>query len=332
MINIAINGYGRIGKNILRALYESDHQSDIKIVAINDLGDIASLAHITKYDSTHGRFSESVAVDGDHLVINGDRIHVLSERDPAKLPWKELNVDVVHEATGFFTSKEKATLHIQAGAKKVLISAPGQNVDVTVVYGVNHQDIKPSDTIISNASCTTNCLAPLCKVLHQSIGIASGTMTTVHSYTNDQVLNDVYHKDLRRGRAAAISMIPTKTGAMEAVALVLPALAGRLDGYSVRVPTNNVSMVDLVFIAERETSVDEINALFAEAASGDFSKILQHNIEPLVSSDFNHNTASSIFDATLTRVIQGKLVKVVAWYDNEWGFANRMLDSTTALV
>jgi len=332
-IKIGINGYGRIGRNILRALYESDLSKKIQIVAINDLGNAETNAHLTRYDTAHGKFHGSVAVEGDYMIVNGDRIRVLSERDPAKLPWKELGVDVVHESTGLFTSKEKASKHLQAGAKKVIISAPGEkDVDATIVYGVNHSVLKATDTVISNASCTTNCLAPLAKVLHEGVGIVSGIMTTVHSYTNDQVLTDVYHTDLRRARSATMSMIPTKTGAAAAVGLVLPELNGKLDGFAVRVPTINVSMVDLSFIAGRETSAKEINALVKAASIGKLQGILAYTEEPLVSVDFNHNPASSTLDASLTKVIEGKLVKVVSWYDNEWGFSNRMLDTTLALM
>lgn len=332
-IKVGINGYGRIGRNILRALYESNRTGDIEIVAINDLGDAATNAHLTQYDSAHGKFPGTVAVDGEYMVVNGDKIRVLSERDPAKLPWGELGVDVVHESTGLFTSKEKAGAHLQGGAKKVIISAPGgKDVDATVVFGVNHDVLKATDTVISNASCTTNCLAPVVKVLHQNIGVINGIMTTIHAYTNDQVLTDVYHADLRRARSATMSMIPTKTGAAAAVGLVLPELNGKLDGYAVRVPTINVSMVDLTFVAARETSLDEINDLMREASNGDLKGVLAYNDAPLVSIDFNHDPASSTYDASLTKIIDGKTVKVVAWYDNEWGFSNRMLDTTVALM
>jgi glyceraldehyde 3-phosphate dehydrogenase len=332
-IKIGINGYGRIGRNILRALYEAKRTDEIQIVAINDLGDAKTNAHLTRYDTAHGKFPGTVTVDGDYMVVNGDKIRVLSERDPAKLGWGELGVDVVHESTGFFTSKEKAGKHIEAGAKKVIISAPGsKDVDATVVYGVNHDVLTSAHTVISNASCTTNCLAPLAKVLHEGIGIVSGVMTTIHSYTNDQVLTDVYHTDLRRARSATMSMIPTSTGAAAAVGLVLPELSGKLDGFAVRVPTINVSMVDLSFIAKRDTSIDEINSLVRKASEGALKGVLAYNDEPLVSIDFNHNPASSTYDAALTKVIEGKLVKVIAWYDNEWGFSNRMLDTTIALM
>ena len=332
-IKVGINGYGRIGRNILRALFESGRIDEIEIVAINDLGDAHTNAHLTQYDSAHGKFPGSVSVDGDNMVVNGRKIRVLSGRDPSSLPWGELGVDVVHESTGLFTSKEKASAHIKAGAGKVIISAPGdKDVDATIVFGVNHDILKASDTVISNASCTTNCLAPVVKVLHEHIGVLHGVMTTVHAYTNDQVLTDVYHTDLRRARSATMSMIPTKTGAAAAVGLVLPELNGKLDGYAVRVPTINVSMVDLSFQAARETSVQEINTIMQESASGSLSGVLAYNDAPLVSIDFNHDPASSTYDASLTKVIDGILVKVVAWYDNEWGFSNRMLDTTIALM
>jgi glyceraldehyde 3-phosphate dehydrogenase len=332
-IKVGINGYGRIGRNILRALYESGRTDEIQIVAINDLGDAETNAHLTQYDTAHGKFPGTVSVEGDYMIVNGDKIRVLSERNPADLPWAELGVDVVHESTGFFASKEKASAHLQGGAKKVIISAPGGNdVDATVVYGVNHGILKASDSVISNASCTTNCLAPIVKVLHENIGVISGTMTTVHAYTNDQVLTDVYHTDLRRARSATMSMIPAKTGAAAAVGLVLPDLQGKIDGYAVRVPTINVSMVDLSFIAARDTSHEEINKLMKDAAEGPLKGVLAYNDKPLVSIDFNHDPASSSYDASLTKVIGGTLVKVVSWYDNEWGFSNRMLDTTSALM
>jgi len=332
-IKVGINGYGRIGRNILRAVYESGRTDEIQIVAINDLGDANTNAHLTQYDTAHGKFPGEVSVDGDYMIVNGDKIRVLSERDPAKLPWGELGVDVVHESTGFFASKEKASAHLVGGAKKVIISAPGGNdVDATIVYGVNHGVLKASDTVISNASCTTNCLAPLAKVLHEGIGIERGVMTTIHAYTNDQVLTDVYHTDLRRARSATMSMIPTTTGAAAAVGLVLPELNGKLDGYSMRVPTINVSVVDLSFSAARETTIDEINSLMKTAADGEMKGVLAYNDKPLVSIDFNHDPASSTYDSTQTRILEGKLVKVIAWYDNEWGFSNRMLDTTIALM
>ena len=332
-IKVAINGYGRIGRNVLRALYESGRTNEIQIVAINDLGDSKTNAHLTKYDTVHGRFPFEVSVDGDYIVVNGDRIRVLAERDPAKLPWAELGIDVVHECTGFFTSKAKASAHLQAGAKKVIISAPGGNdVDATIVFGVNHHSLKASDTVISNASCTTNCLAPLVKPLMDSIGVDHGLMTTIHSYTNDQVLTDVYHSDLHRARSATQNMIPTKTGAAAAVGLVLPEMLGKLDGFAMRVPTINVSVVDLCFQASRNTTKDEIDSVLREAAAGPLKGILAINDEPLVSSDFNHNTHSSIYEAALTKVTGGNFVKVLSWYDNEWGFSNRMLDTTIALI
>ncbi len=332
-IRVAINGYGRIGRNILRAVYEGGRNDQIEIVAINDLGDANTNAHLTKYDTAHGKFPGEVSVDGDFLVVNGDRIRVCAERDPAKLPWGELGVDVVHECTGIFNSKEKASAHLAAGAKKVIISAPGgKDVDATVVYGVNHGVLKTSDTVISNASCTTNCLAPLVKPLHDAIGVVNGLMTTIHAYTNDQVLTDVFHNDLRRARSATQSMIPTKTGAAAAVGLVLPELNGKLDGFAMRVPTINVSVVDLTFVAARPTSVEEVDAVLREAAAGELDGVLAINDEPLVSIDFNHNPYSSIYEASLTKVSEGTLVKVCSWYDNEWGFSNRMLDTTVALM
>ena len=332
-INVGINGYGRIGRNILRALYESGRTDEIRIVAVNDLGNAETNAHLTRFDTAHGKFPGTVEVDGDYMVVNGDRIRVLSERDPAKLPWGELDVDVVHESTGFFASKAKAGAHLQGGAKKVIISAPGgKDVDATIVYGVNHGVLKKTDTVISNASCTTNCLAPVVKVLHDHIGVVNGIMTTIHAYTNDQVLSDVYHSDLRRARSATLSMIPTKTGAAAAVGLVLPELNGKLDGYAVRVPTINVSVVDLSFQAARATSHEEIDGLMQAAADGPLNGILACNRAPLVSIDFNHDPASATYDASLTKVIEGTTVKVVAWYDNEWGFSNRMLDTTIALM
>ena len=332
-VKVAINGYGRIGRNILRALYESGRNKEISIVAVNDLGDSKTNAHLTRHDTAHGRFPGTVAVDGDHMVVNGDRIRVLAMRNPAELPWKDLGVDVVLECTGLFTSKEKASAHLKGGAKKVIISAPGgKDVDATIVYGVNHQKLKASDTVISNASCTTNCLAPLVKPLHDRLGVLHGLMTTIHAYTNDQVLTDVYHEDLRRARSATQSMIPTKTGAAAAVGLVLPELNGKLDGFAMRVPTINVSVVDLTFTAARPTTVDEVNGILKAASEGELKGILGYNTEPLVSIDFNHDPRSSIFESTQTRVIGGTLVKVLAWYDNEWGFSNRMLDTTLALV
>jgi glyceraldehyde 3-phosphate dehydrogenase len=332
-IKVAINGFGRIGRNILRAHYESGKKHGLQFVAINDLGDAATNAHLLKYDTAHGAFPGSVAVKDKSIAVNGDAIQVVAERDPAKLPWKSLGVDLVMECTGLFTSKAKAGAHIQAGARKVIISAPGEkDVDRTVVMGVNHKDLKGSDTVISNASCTTNCLAPLVKALDDSVGVVCGLMTTIHSFTNDQVLTDVFHKDLRRARSATQNMIPTKTGAAAAVGLVLPHLNGKLDGFSIRVPTINVSLVDLTFVAKRKTTVEEVNAALKKAAAGELKGILEYTEEPLVSSDFNHNPASSIVDASITKVSDGTLVKVYSWYDNEWGFSNRMLDATVALM
>ncbi len=332
-VKIGINGYGRIGRNVLRALYEQGRTDEIQIVAVNDLCDANANAHLTRYDTAHGKFPGEVSVEDGYMVVNGDRIRVLAERDPAKLPWGELGVDVVLECTGFFASREKASAHLAGGAKKVIISAPaGKDIDATIVYGVNHQTLKASDQIISNASCTTNCLAPLVQPLHQAMGLVSGLMTTIHAYTNDQVLTDVYHSDLRRARSATMSMIPTKTGAAAAVGLVLPELAGRLDGYAVRVPTINVSMVDLTFIAGRDTTVDEVHSIMRAASEGPLKGVLNYCEAPLVSIDFNHDPASSTYDAGLTKVIDGRLVKVCSWYDNEWGFSCRLLDTTLALM
>lgn len=330
-IRIAINGYGRIGRHTLRALYETQRNHEIKIVAINDLASLEIATHLTQYDTVHGKFAGTVTTAKNQLIVNNDAIDMFSERDPAKLPWRDSDIDVVYECTGFFTSQDKASLHLQAGAKKVLISAPAGAGIKTIVFGVNHHTLAKTDTIISNASCTTNCLAPLAQVLHEKIGIVSGLMNTIHSYTNDQVLTDVAHSDIRRARSATHSMIPTKTGAAAALGLVLPELKGRLDGFALRVPTINVSVVDLTFEAARVTTVEEINAVIYEASQGKLKGILDYNTLPLVSVDFNHNPASSIFDATQTKVI-GKLVKVLAWYDNEWGFSNRMLDTSLALM
>ena len=331
-IKVAINGYGRIGRNVLRAHYEGGKTHDIEIVAINDLGDATINAHLTQYDTAHGKFPGTVTAEGDYIVVNGDKIKVFAERDPAKLPWGELGVDVVMECTGFFTTKEAASKHLLGGAKKVIISAPGgKDVDATIVYGVNHNILKSTDTVISNASCTTNCLAPLVKPLNDTIGLVSGLMTTIHAYTNDQRLTDVYHEDIRRARSATMSMIPAKTGAAAAVGLVLPELNGKLDGYAIRVPTINVSLVDLSFVAARDTSVDEINSIMKTASEGALKGILNYVTAPLVSVDFNHDPASSSYDTSLTKV-SGRLVKVGSWYDNEWGFSNRMLDTTVALM
>ncbi len=332
-LKIAINGYGRIGRNILRALYEGGRRSELQILALNDLGDVNTNAHLTRYDSTHGPFPFDVQVGDGELIVDGDRVKVCAERDPAKLPWKELGIDVVLESTGLFASREKSSAHLAAGARKVIISAPaGTGVDATIVYGVNHHVLKSSDEIISNASCTTNCLAPLAKVLHDTVGIEQGLMTTIHAYTNDQVLTDVYHTDLRRARSATQSMIPTKTGAATAVGMVLPELDGRLDGFAMRVPTLNVSVVDLTFRAGRETTTEEIDQAMRAASEGELEGVLAYCDQPLVSVDFNHNPASSIYDAGMTKVLGGSLVKVCAWYDNEWGFSNRMLDTTLALA
>jgi len=332
-IKVAINGYGRIGRNILRAHYERGKTHDLAIVAINDLGSPETNAHLTRYDTAHGKFPGKIAVEGDAMIVNGDRIKVFAQRNPAELPWRALGVDVVLECTGLFTTKEKASAHLKGGAKKVIISAPGgKDVDATIVYGVNHGTLKAAHTVISNASCTTNCLAPMVKPLHDKIGIVTGLMTTIHAYTNDQVLTDVYHEDLRRARSATMSMIPTKTGAAAAVGLVLPELNGKLDGFAIRVPTINVSLVDLSFVAARDTTLDEVNGIMKAASeSGPLAGILNYNTAPLVSVDFNHDPASATFDATLTKV-SGRLVKVSSWYDNEWGFSNRMLDTTVALM
>ena len=330
-IKVGINGYGRIGRNVMRALYEGRRTAELQIVALNDLGDPKTNAHLTRFDSVHGKFPGEVRVDGDYMLVNGDRVRVFAERDPAKLPWGEVGAEFVLECTGLFTSKAKASAHLKGGAKKVVISAPGgDDVDATIVYGVNHGVLKSSHSVISNASCTTNCLAPVAKVLHEKLGIAAGIMTTIHAYTNDQVLTDVYHSDLRRARSATASQIPTKTGAAAAVGLVLPELKGKLDGFAVRVPTINVSLVDLTFTARRATSVAEVNQALQQAAAGELKGILAYNDAPLVSIDFNHDAHSAVFDATLTKVIEGTLVKACAWYDNEWGFSNRMLDTTLA--
>ncbi|MES1939529.1 glyceraldehyde-3-phosphate dehydrogenase, type I [Salinisphaera sp. T5B8] len=330
-VKVGINGYGRIGRNVLRALYESGRNGEIEIVAINDLGDAEANAHLTQYDTAHGRFPGEVSIEGEYMVVNGDKIKVLAERNPADLPWGELDVDIVMECTGLFASKDKASAHLDGGAKKVLISAPAGDI-TTVVYGVNHETITADDKVISNASCTTNCLAPLVKPLHDAFGIEYGLMNTIHSYTNDQVLTDVYHKDLRRARSATQSMIPTATGAAKAVGLVLPELNGKLDGFAVRVPTINVSMVDLTAQVSKDTTAEDVNAVLKQAAEGPLKGVLAYSEAPLVSQDFNHDPASSTVDAPLTKVAGGKLVKVCAWYDNEWGFSNRMLDTALALA
>lgn len=331
-VKIGINGYGRIGRMVLRSIYEYGLQDEFKVVAINASPKAETLAHLTQYDTTHGRFQADVSVEEKGLRVNGDLIQLSNERVPANIPWKAANVDIVFDCTGAFRSKAKTLGHIEAGAKKVLISAPGENdVDATVVYGVNHNIIKATDLVVSNASCTTNCLAPLVKPLHEKIGVEQGLLTTIHAYTNDQVLIDVHHADLRRARSATQSQIPTKTGAAAAVGLVLPELNGRLDGFSMRIPTVNVSAVDLSFIASRDTTVEEVNAILKAASEGELKGVLAYNELPLVSIDFNHNPASSIFDATLTKVT-GRLVKVIAWYDNEWGFSNRMLDVAKTMM
>ena len=324
-IRVAINGFGRIGRLVLRAIVESKRR-DIVVVGVNDLGPIETNAHLLRYDSVHGRFPGPVKVDGDHMIVDGHKIRVTALRDPAQLPHKDLGVDIALECTGIFTSKEKASAHLAAGAKKVLISAPADGVDLTVVYGVNHQKLTKDHLVVSNASCTTNCLAPVAKVMHEAFGIAQGFMTTIHSYTNDQPVHDQLHKDLYRARAAAQSMIPTSTGAAKAVGLVLPELKGRLDGVAVRVPTANVSLVDFKFVAKRSTTVDEVNQAAKTAAAGALKGVLDIVEVPLVSSDFNHNPASSSFALDQTKVIDGTFVRVMSWYDNEWGFSNRMAD------
>lgn len=332
MARIAINGFGRIGRNVLRALYERNLQDELEIVAINDLGSSAINAHLLQYDTVHGRFGAKVECDNESIAVNGKKIKIIAERNPAALPWKELNIDIVFECTGLFTARDKAAAHLEAGAKHVLISAPGTDVDLTVVYGVNHDKITKEHKVLSNASCTTNCLAPVAAALHESVGIVAGLANTVHSYTNDQNITDAYHKDMYRARAAAHSLIPTKTGAAAAIGLVIPDLAGKLDGLAVRVPTINVSLLDLSFRAGRNTSVEEINEIVTQAAKSKFNGVLEVNNQPLVSVDFNHCSASSVFDATQTRVIGGDMVKILAWYDNEWGFSNRMLDTSMAIM
>ncbi len=330
-VRVGINGYGRIGRNVMRAIHESGRSREIQVVAINDLADAATNAHLTQYDTAHGKFPGTVKVDGDAMVVNGDRVKVFAERDPARIPWGEVGADIVMECTGFFTTKADASKHLAGGAKKVVISAPGgKDVDATIVYGVNHQVLTSAMTVISNASCTTNCLAPIAKVLNDSVGIERGLMTTIHAYTNDQRLTDVFHEDIRRARSATMSMIPTKTGAAAAVGLVMPELKGKLDGFAMRVPTINVSLVDLTFTPKRATSIDEINKLMRAAAEGPLKGILNYTEALLVSVDYNHDPASSTYDATMTKIIDSNLVKVCAWYDNEWGFSNRMIDTTLA--
>ncbi len=326
MIKLAINGYGRIGRTILRAIYERKLENKFHIVAINDLGDTRTNAHLTKYDTVHGRFNAQVNHENNYLIVNDNKINIFNERNPKDLPWEQLGVDIVLECTGLFRSKTACQAHLDAGAKKVIISAPGQDVDATIVYGVNHEVLTSDMKVISNASCTTNCLAPLAKILNDKLGIESGIMTTIHSYTNDQVLTDVYHSDLYRARAAALNMIPTQTGAAKAVGLVIPELNGKFSGMAVRVPTANVSLVDLNFISGRTTTAEEVNETIVQSVTGTLKEVVAINQEPLVSADFNHVAYSSIFDATQTTV-QGRLVKIMAWYDNEWGFSNRMLDT-----
>ena len=331
MIKVGINGFGRIGRNVLRAIYERGLQDEIKVVAINDLGSPEINAHLFKYDTVHGTFGFEVTNDNDSMQVSGDDIAILAERNPESLPWGDMGVDIVYECTGIFVQRDKAAMHLKAGAKKVLISAPGKQADMTVVYGVNDDAIKPEHDVLSNASCTTNCLAPMTYAIHQAIGVESGLMNTIHSYTNDQRVTDAYHSDMLRARAAAHNMIPTKTGAAAAIGLVIPELAGKLDGLAVRVPTINVSCLDLTFVPKRETSVEEVNSVIADAAQGKLKGVMEVNSLPLVSSDFNHNPHSCIFDASQTRVI-GNQVKVLAWYDNEWVFSNRMLDTTKAIM
>ena len=331
-INIGINGYGRIGRNILRALYESKHHTDIKIVAINDVGDNSVSAHLTKYDSAHGKFHKEVTADNNFMYVGDDKINITSERDPSKINWGKYNVDVVYECTGKFNSKEATEIHLKNGAKKVIISAPGKNVDATIVYGVNEKILSKDHNIISNASCTTNCIAPVIQILNNTVGVEHGLITTIHSFTNDQRLTDANHSDIRRARAATLSMIPTKTGAAKNVGLVIPELEGKLDGLAVRIPTVNVSVVDLVVRTKKNTSIEEVNEILLDASKNEMKNIIAYNDIPLVSTDFNHNPASSIYDANLTKVMDDKLLKVYVWYDNEWGFSNRMLDVTLALM
>ena len=331
-INIGINGYGRIGRNILRALYESKHHTDIKIVAINDVGDNSVSAHLTKYDSAHGKFHKEVTADNNFMYVGDDKINITSERDPSKINWGKYNVDVVYECTGKFNSKEATEIHLKNGAKKVIISAPGKNVDATIVYGVNEKILSKDHNIISNASCTTNCIAPVIQILNNTVGVEHGLITTIHSFTNDQRLTDANHSDIRRARAATLSMIPTKTGAAKNVGLVIPELEGKLDGLAVRIPTVNVSVVDLVVRTKKNTSINEVNKILLDASKNEMKNIIAYNDIPLVSTDFNHNPASSIYDANLTKVMDDKLLKVYVWYDNEWGFSNRMLDVTLALM
>lgn len=330
MIKIAINGFGRIGRNTLRALYENGYQDRLKIIAINDLANPETNVHLTKYDSVHGKFQGDIHFESGVMHVNGDSISLFQQPDPTNLPWEELDIDVVLECSGFFRTREAALKHIQSGAKRVIISAPGTDVDETIVYGVNHHSLKTASQVISNASCTTNCLAPIAKLLHNAFGIQSGSMTTIHSYTNDQKLIDVAHNDIYRARSATQSMIPTKTGAASAVGLVIPELAGKLDGVAVRVPTINVSLVDFHCLCDKKTSIEEVNELIQDASNNSMKNIIEYVTEPLVSVDFNHNPASSCFDPSQTRV-HGNMIKIMSWYDNEWGFSNRMLDTTLAI-
>jgi glyceraldehyde 3-phosphate dehydrogenase (phosphorylating) len=330
-VRVGINGFGRIGRLVLRAAME-EGRNDIEFVAVNDLGDVKTNAHLLKYDSVHGTFPGDIKSDDKSITVNGHKVDVLALRDPTKLPWKDLGVDMVLECTGIFSDRDKAAVHLEAGAPKVLVSAPSKGADATIVYGVNHKELSGAQKIVSNASCTTNCLAPPAYVLDKALGIERGYMTTIHAYTGDQRIVDTLHKDLRRARAAALSMIPTSTGAAKAVGLVLPHLKGKLDGSAMRVPTPNVSVVDLVFIAKKSTTAEEVNALIKEAAAGELKGIMAYNTEPLVSIDFNHDAHSSTFDATQTQVIDGTMVRIIAWYDNEWGFSHRMSDTATAWV
>jgi glyceraldehyde 3-phosphate dehydrogenase len=329
-VRIGINGFGRIGRLVLRAAAESK-RNDVEFVAVNDLGSVEANAHLLKYDSVHGTYPGSVSTDGDSMTVDGHKIKVFAERDPKKLPWGDLGIDVLMECTGIFSDRDKAAVHLEQGAKKVLVSAPSSGADATIVYGVNHEVLKAEHKVVSNASCTTNCLAPPVSVLHKLVGLEKGYMTTIHAYTGDQPVLDTLHKDLRRARAAALSMVPTSTGAAKAVGLVLPELAGKLDGSAIRVPTPNVSVVDLVFVSSKSTTKDEVNKAIEEAANGHLKGIMGYNTEPLVSIDFNHDRRSSIFDGSQTQVVGGNLVRIVAWYDNEWGFSNRMPD-TAALM
>jgi glyceraldehyde 3-phosphate dehydrogenase len=330
-VRVGINGFGRIGRLVLRAAAESK-RNDVEYVAVNDLGPVETNAHLLKYDSVHGTYPGSISTDGNSMTVDGHKIQVFAERDPKNLPWGDLGIDVLMECTGIFSARDKAAVHLEQGAKKVLVSAPSSGADATIVYGVNHQVLKAEHKVVSNASCTTNCLAPPVSVLHKLIGLERGYMTTIHAYTGDQPVLDTLHKDLRRARAAALSMVPTSTGAAKAVGLVLPELAGKLDGSAIRVPTPNVSVVDLVFISKKATTKDEVNSAIEEAANGELKGILGYNTEPLVSIDFNHDRRSSIFDGSQTQVVGDNLVRIVAWYDNEWGFSNRMPDTAVVMA